>query len=405
MIAAHAPAGGRGTRWALSRTTLLFLLVLVLAIAAVQRLGDGAYHLAWDPSGAIDVGIYHHQVNRWFAGDPIQTGQVVTYPPASFALLWPLVGWLPFSAARVLWAVTTAAALAWLVALILRASFSSSPLERVAVALFPLAMYGTRAVIVNGQVALHLLPALIAGLILLDRGRPGWGRDLGATALILLGLVKPTVAVPFLWLVILARGWPRPTLLIGLGYLALTIAAAAFQSASLLTLMRQWLESAVAVAAEASVGAHANLHSWLGWLGRPDLATPLSLLVLAMLGWWMHQNRRDDIWIRLGVAALVARFWSFHYRYDDVLILVPMIALLRLTAGHPSAAGARMAARALLVLTAATMLAPARLFFIPWPWTALFEAAQTTVWLGVLAFLGSYAWRERGASASGSAAI
>jgi glycosyl transferase family 87 len=405
MNAAHERAGLPGTRRALSRTTLLFLLVLVLAIAAAQRLVDGAYRLVWDPSGAGDLGIYHHQVYGWFAGHPIQTEQAVTYPPASFALLWPLVGWLPLSAARVLWAVTTAAALTWLVAQVVRASGSPSRLERVAVALFPLAVYATRAVIVNGQVALHLLPALIAGLILLDRGRPGWGRDLGAAALILLGLVKPTVAVPFLWLVILARGWLRPTLLIGLGYLALTIVAAAFQPASLLTLLRQWLEVSVSVAATASVGAHANLHSWLGWLGRPDLVTPLSLAGLALLGWWMYKNRGDDIWIRLGVAALVARFWSFHYRYDDVLILVPTIALLRLTAGNPSAPGARMAARALLVLTAATMLAPARLFFIAWPWTALFEAAQTTVWLGVLAFLASYAGRERAASARGAAAI
>ena len=396
MTAALEPAGRPESRWVLSRTAWLYLLVLVLAVGAAQRLGDGAYRLLWAPSGPIDLGIYHTLVHRWFAGDPVYDVRGATYPPASVALLWPLVGWLPFGAARGLWAVTTAAALAWLVILVVRESLARSRLQRVAVALVPLAIYATRAVIVNGQVALYLLPALITGLLLLDRRRPGWGRDLGAAALILPSLVKPTVAAPFLWLVILARGWLRPTLLIGLGYLALTIAAAAFQPASLVTLIRQWLASAVSVAALASLQAHANLHSWLAWLGLDALNAPVSLLALGMLGWWLYCHRQEDIWIRLGVAALAARFWSFHYRYDDVLILVPMIALLRLTEQRPWADGARTTARALLVLTAVTMLAPARLLFLAWPWTALVETAQTTVWLGVLAFLCSPTWRERG---------
>jgi hypothetical protein len=103
------------------------------------------------------------------------------------------------------------------------------------------------------------------------------------------------------------------------------------------------------------------------------------------------------------VAALVARFWSFHFRYDDMLIAVPMIALFRLAKGRPHRGAPDVTAGVTLAATLATMLAPARLFFVPWPWNALFEAAQTAVWLGVLAFLAYRGWRASRGSAKAPA--
>jgi hypothetical protein len=382
-----------GDWWTGRRPILLALLLLLLALLTVQRLEDGFSRLLWAPAEAIDLKIRRAETRNWFAGQPVYTHQAAVYPPASFALLWPLLGWLPLDAARRLWAITSLAALAWLAALFVRESAVQSRLARACVALLPLSVYATRAVIVNGQVILHELAVLITGLIVLHRGQPGWRRDLGGGALILLGLVKPTVAGPFLWLLITAKGWVRPTVLVGLGYLGLTIVAMAFQPSGSIVLVRQWLAGAVKDAVRASPGAHANLHSWLGALRLEAYDAPLSLLVLAMLGWWIVRFSREDLWLRLGMAALVARFWSFHFRYDDVLIVLPMITLIHLTGDRAASDRSRRAARVLLALTGATLLAPARLFFLPWPWTALFEAGQTIVWLALLGFLAVPAWR------------
>ena len=385
--------------WGAAGPLLLRLLVLAMAVAAAQRLADGFHELVWQPRGAIDLGLRHKEVRLWFSGQPLS---LAVYPPASYTILWPLVGWLPFTAARWLWAAATAAALAWLAWLFVRESGAETRGERLVVALLPLAMYPTRAVIVNGQILLHLLPALLTGLLLLDRSRPRWGRDLAAGGLVLFALVKLTVAVPFLWALIFARrGW-RPTLIVGLAYLGLTVLAVAFQPAGPVALFHQWVTDAVRDAARAAGGAHANLHSWLTSVGLETLDAPASLLALAALGWWMYRCRREDPWLRLGVAALVARFWTFHYRYDDVLIVVPMIALFRLAKNRSPRGAPDVTAGVLLAVTLATVLAPARLLFAPWPWSALFEAGQTAAWLGVLAFLARRGWRARLAPAAGA---
>ena len=58
---------------------------------------------------------------------------------------------------------------------------------------------------VNGQLALHLLPTVVAGLLLLLRRPPSWGRDLAGAGLLLVALAKPTLTAPFMWIAITAR--------------------------------------------------------------------------------------------------------------------------------------------------------------------------------------------------------
>ena len=62
--------------------------------------------------------------------------------------------------------------------LVLRESKAITPLERVFVALMPLSMYATGATIGNGQLIIHLLPALLFGLLLLYSRPSGWRTDL-----------------------------------------------------------------------------------------------------------------------------------------------------------------------------------------------------------------------------------
>ena len=60
------------------------------------------------PSGAIDLKLMHQLVHEWFAGRRVY-GELKTavYPPATYVLLWPLVGWLDVGPARWLWGLTS----------------------------------------------------------------------------------------------------------------------------------------------------------------------------------------------------------------------------------------------------------------------------------------------------------
>ena len=119
------------------------------------------------------------------------------------------------------WLCFEAAALSWLVYLIVRESKAITLLERAFVALIPLSMYATGATIGNGQLIIHLLPALLFGLLLLYSRPSGWRTDLSAAFLILLTLVKPSVSVPFFWMLLFALR-VRPAVLVTLGYVGLT---------------------------------------------------------------------------------------------------------------------------------------------------------------------------------------
>ena len=363
-----------------------------MALAAIQRLTDGFLQLVWAPTRPVDLAIRWREVQDWFAGQPVYGGGFAVYPPASYPLLWPLLGWVDFTQARWLWGVTTLGTLAWLAWIIARESGTKSGAGRTVAGLLPLAVYAARAVMVNGQLALHLLPPLLSGLLLVTRRPPSWGRDLGSAALLLIALTKPSLTAPFMWMLLTARGPLRPITLLVLGYAGLTMLAAVFQPASTVALLGQFVGGAVLDAARASAQSHANVHGWIDVLGLGRGYTIASLTALLALGWWTCYRAPDaGPWVRLGVAALVARFWTFHYRYDDMLVLVSAVALIRIVNREPLDRGAAV----MLALLTATLLIPARLFFPPSPWQAI-EGVQTVVWLAALGYLVHRARRDPG---------
>ena len=139
---------------------LLRLAIAVMAVVALAWLGYEFWRLLCEsppiwptsPSGAVDLKDRHAEVRLWFSGQPVYAVKhSAMYPPATYVMLWPLVGWLPLMPTRLLWAITTLAALAWLIYLLLRESGAETPLERLFVALMPLAIYATGATIEIGR--------------------------------------------------------------------------------------------------------------------------------------------------------------------------------------------------------------------------------------------------------------
>lgn len=352
--------------------------------------------------GAIDLEMFQAWVKRWFLGiDPyLPAGAApypaATYPPASYVLLWPLTGWLGFPAARLLWAATTVAALVWLIRMLLRESLADTQLERTFVALMPLSIYPTGATIGNGQLTVHIVPLLIVATLRLYRPARGWRRDIAVALLFLLALAKPTVAAPFFWIVLFGPAGLTPALLIAVGYLLLTLFAGLFQTVSLAVSLCEWAARAVTVSAEVSVQlSHSNLHAWLTSHGLERWNLAASLVVLLGLGLWVARYRRVDPWLQLGVTALVTRFLSYHGWYDDLLLLLAMVALIRTVKVSSATARQRAAAGLLLALLLVVMLAPGGQYLLPRPWTRVWMAASASIWGAVLAFL---VWRTHRAA-------
>ncbi len=400
----HSLAAWRGTTtsairiwWTSHGIAVLRLACAVMALLAVLKLGEEFRRLLLDPgyNGAVDTRILNQLVREWFDGRPLYQELVrAVHPPATYVLLWPLLGWLDLTPARWLWAVTSLAALGWLVYLIVQESGADTRLECLFVALLALSMNATGVTIGNGQLIVHILPMLLFALLLLRGSRGRWRVRLLAAGLLLFALVKPTISAPFLWIPLFASGGLLTTLLVILGYAGLTLFALLFQESTPTVLAQGWTERATVVAA---TGGYANLHKWLACLDLQEWMLWVSLLVFAALGFWIYQHRKGDFWILLGVAALVARLWTYHRVYDDVLILLPMVALFRIAKREASTEGTSIAAGLLLAATVLSMLAPARLEHFAWPWSFLFKGGHTLVWIMDLGFLLHRARRDRNA--------
>jgi hypothetical protein len=349
------------------------------------------------PIGAIDLNLHQNGVQHWFAGSPIyHESRNANYPPASYVILWPFFGWLGFTAARWLWAITAVAALYWLIHLILRESGANTPLESHFVKLLPLSMYGTGAAIGNGQFIVHLLPVLIAGIFLLQQKQGGWRKDLLSTILLLGPLVKPNITVPFFWIILFIPNRLRPVLLVSIGYGALTLLAASFQEAGLLSLLHDWVKQISALTLRLD-GGHATLQSWLIYLGLKDWNLPASAIVLGLLGLWTYRNRKKELWLLLGVTAIVARLWTYHLWSDDLLMILPMITLFRIAKRGTLAPTDRrdIFASILLFIMILANLAPGGRYLLPPPWKDYYIIGQVLVWIITLTFLIIQTRQER----------
>lgn len=360
----------------------------------MYRLGDESYRLVLDQGwfGAIDLRFRYQETHAWFTGREVY-GELRTagYPPATYLLLWPFLGWLSWPAARVLWFITTAGALFWLVSLVLKHFGGTTRLERACAVFLPLSMHGTGGTIGNGQLLLHILPALIAAAVALRRPASGALREWLGPLLLLWALIKPNAAVPFVWLAAFLPRRVRPFALVVGGYVTLTLLSVAFRDESILELLRGWLRRLSDANASAGYG---NIHTWLTEAGLGGLRGPASLVILALLGVWVRLRREADIWLLLGVTAIAARMFVYHRPYDDALILLAMIPLSRIVLAESDSrtdgdARVKRVAAVLLALTWLGAIAPAHylLQLPPAPWKDLFRYGLPLVWVAVAAFL------------------
>lgn len=353
--------------------------------------------------GGVDLKLLYDFTGQWFSGIPVyKYSHLAVYPPASYAIVWPIVGWTGFSGSRILWIIATILSLTFLVRTFVRQSGALTPLERTFAGLIPLATYPAGAALGNGQLTILVLASLTAGILLLARAEQGWTTDILASSLFLVALVKPHVSAPFLWLALFVPGRVRPALLITGGYCLLTLLAASWQETGLVTLMSDWLSRGSDAAASAG---YANVHMCLAWLGFRDFGIIFSLVILAVLGITIFWFRSADLWVLIGITTITARLWTYHQWFDDLLITQAMIALFRFANSSSIPLATRVTAGILAGACILLMLAPGGHFLLPYPWVTGYLTLLTLIWLAILAFLVRQAWLQRKGSLPFPAAV
>ncbi len=371
-------------QWCLGRSESLFKVAVgFMSLLAVTRMAYQFWRLLIDrnPNGAIDLRNIHKWVDLWFAGEPLKE---IIFLPATYAMLWPFAGWLPFEAARWLWAVLYIASLIWLAYIVIGEAGIGKGREILFAALFILAIYPTSITIGNGQVILFLLPAVLTA-VLMERGRGGGiVKDIFVSALFLFSLIKIPVTAPFLLIPLITQRAFRPLFIAACGYIALTYFAMSFRDAGLIETLRIWIEDSSALAAG---GGYADIHIWLGSLGLNQLILPASLVLIAAFALWLYAFRNIDVWVQLGVAAIVARIWTYHRLYDDLLMIVPIITVFRIVRSNRLSPNESLAADFLLLVSWLGLLSPGFFLQLPPPIGTLFRTGQAVIWISMLAFL------------------
>jgi hypothetical protein len=392
--------------WARHGRVILILIIAHAVMTAVMRLGF-AFHIALIKTGEpIDLLYRYEEVRQWFSGLTIY-GHVENsdYPPASYALLWPFMGWLSVPAARFLYVLSAVAALGVIGVVTARSALVESRLTRLLAAVFLLPAGATQLTLWVGQLGLHVVAALMAATALLvgtraedpsQRGIPAasWQRDVLAAGLLTASLIKPTISVPVVAVVlIVTRRW-RPVLLMGGMYCALILLAAMPQEAGPVALHAMWLGQGVDV----TVGkGSVNVHLWLHWLGAERWLLIASVMILLVTMAWAWRYHHTTPWVAIGVGALVGRLWIHHRAYDDVLLILTAVALFQIV--HRTVDRSRSTAVAAAILLGSIYLG----WHIPM-WAYLTSASpllwltaevfRSVSWLAVLGFLLWYARRS-----------
>jgi glycosyl transferase family 87 len=359
----------------------------MMAIVAAVWLTYQYWRLLWgdaaiwnrSPPGAVDLRIFQELVRGWVDGRDVYVRPRGLYPPASHLLLWPLIGWVDVNVARYLWAATSAAGLCWLAIVLTRSSLARSDRERALICLLILSCYASGATIGNGQLGIHVLVAVLAAVLILTRAHATWATDFFGAALMLFALVKPTMAAPFFWLVLIVPGRLRPAMLVVAAYAVVTWWALQYQTSDVETLVREWLRNA---SRESTIDGYADIFRWLSMVGLSQLSPLASLAIMAATGCWVYLNRRNDLWQLIGVVALVSRFGFHHRWYDDMLVVLAIVAAFRLRDDIQRRLGPSF--ELLLGAAVFSVLAPGGLYVLPAPLNQIYVASQIAIWLALL---------------------
>jgi hypothetical protein len=227
-----------------------------------------------------------------------------------------------------------------------------------------LALGGATTALEVGQYTLVILGLLAGALWALERDRPYLSGVLLAAA-----LAKPTIAAPFVLILVVRAEW-RALFALGAFALASSAATYAIVHTSPVEMLYQLSLVGQYLATEGGLSLTREL-TRVGVDRRLSTILPAGVIGTALLGalWWC---RNQPQLLLAGLAAVAGRLWAYHRGYDDPMLVFALIALLVGTLEKPIIP-LGLATLAMF----GTLAAPPRFATIP-----AFELLQVVVWLG-----------------------
>jgi len=383
---------------------------IALVVAAIlSRLPYEFHRLLFSTTelAAIDLRQRYDEVLLWFSGEHVYSIlNSAVYPPASYVMMRPFMDFSSWQLVRWIWAISSVVLLGFLIRLILKETSITTPLQKTFWSLFVLAHYSTGITIGNGQFTIHIMLALIACMILIVNSKNYWQKSILGGFFATLSLIKPTIALPFMWLVLFVPKSIYPALAAIVIYACLALVASSFQEQGILQLHFDWLSLGMEGAAwSSSIAAekvtlfgkdigYGDIHNLLAVLGMNHWALPTSLILLALFGCWVYFHRNCNIWILMGVSAIFSRIWTYHRVYDDMLIILAIFAVIFILKEKLNSETENIG-KLLLIIAIIFSLAPASLRLLPSPWDLAFKLSQLSLWLAILIYLLHSAHKEK----------
>jgi hypothetical protein len=275
----------------------------------------------------IDRGQPPPKISRNAAVDPsIGTPTTEGYPPWSFfsgAIFVPL----PWKAERIYYAALNLAAIAflawWGYSLGRRFSLEAA----IFLAAAAVAIGSARVTLKIGQYGILINALLAATLILEDRGQSFLsGIILGIAAL------KPNIAAPFMLCFLIQRRFK--TLAVAIAYLiAASLVIWAVTHTNPFEMTRQML-----LASQDFVTTSASVLKAVIRIGVPINAAIILTAAcgIAIGAALMFLLRDATLLCQFSIACVIAKFWSYHLPYDDLMMLFLLMQLALIALARPS---------------------------------------------------------------------
>src|SRR5688500_10090658 len=302
--------------WERWRRVAAWLATLGVSVVAIHRMTYALPHAVRQVEhwSAVNVWYRYDELTRFFAGTPIyhENFERLTYPPATYVFLWPVLGWLPLEPARVVFVATNLVSAFVITLLAYRLADRHPQAERFLIVATVFACYPLQISVFLGHMPAQVVALVAVAVLLLRRSRVSWATDVAASSCLAASLVKPTLAPPLIAAVLIATWRWRPVLLTGVIYAGVAFIASTAQPAGFIDLHLAWLRANTSNAGGAEiVDGLPNLQYWLTRVGLGRWGPAASLLALAAYAVWAWRRRHADVWLLLGTGALVARLWSY----------------------------------------------------------------------------------------------
>lgn len=236
-----------------------------------------------------------------------------TYPPSSLLLLVFTVGLIPREFLLPAWLAVNLAALAWLVAGLARSAGRPSTGTLWPAAVIVLLWPPTHEVIRTAQFGFLVMIWLLSAL----RG----GGQVREGLCFALMLLKPSLVLPLLVLPLVRRRWITLAVAAGLHVLG-TLVMSALVGSPPWVLLAEWME----IPRYMLQGAY-TIQEVINRLGLDNTTAGMGLTLgfVGLSALWCAWNRSAGDRRLLAFLVLVSLLWTYHERYDFVLLLIPLL--------------------------------------------------------------------------------